>query len=167
MNSFVKLISLMQLMLMPYYSLAATSTNVKITSYVTEPVCTLDAPSEVDLGENWTTTGGYITRPSFTIKINCENNLNVPTWLTAYAENPNGSATGTIFTLIRDSNGNMMEQLMFVLENGKYVNFSGFDDAAFCQGSTARECKITPMTITASGLTGEGEGKVWIWLNYN
>ncbi len=163
MKNLINLISLIQLILIPYHLQAATSTDVKITSYVTEPVCTLDVPSEIDLGENWA-YGDFLVRPSFTIKISCENNNSVPTWLTAYAENPSGSAVGGQFTVIKDSNGNPLEYLYFFLENGSMVKFDGF--SAFCAGSLARECKITPRTMPTSG-GGEGEGKVWIALEYN
>ncbi|EPO5611097.1 hypothetical protein [Escherichia coli] len=136
---------------------AASSTDVRITSHVREPVCNVEVPPEVDLGLVMNTPSEK-TRPHFTLKIDCQETVSVTTWLTAKAP-VSGNEYATRISVTE-------EDLSLVLEDGKQISFN--DTIAFCKGDVDRDCKITPVTKSTNyDISGEGQATVVISLHYN
>lgn len=136
---------------------AASSTDVRITSHVREPVCNVEVPPEVDLGLVINTPSEK-TRPYFTLKIECQETVNVTTWLTAKAPVSGNEYTTRISVTEED--------LSLVLEDGKKISFN--DTIEFCKGDVDRDCKITPVTKSTNyDISGEGQATVIISLHYN
>lgn len=142
-------------------SYAATSTDVRIISTVTEPVCHIDVPAVVDLGETSNASGSEFVRSPVTIKIQCDSGYSVTNWLTAYAYDRNNE----FFANMRNSDGELTEVLYLDVVGGSRITFDGF--TPFCSGNTDRECKLTPKTLNITSYAGEGKAKITFFLEYN
>ncbi|MBS4932045.1 MAG: hypothetical protein KH020_12145 [Clostridiales bacterium] len=138
---------------------AATSTDVKITSYVREPVCSIDVPTEIDLGSAYIPSRNdeFKKRVNFKIKIECQEATNIPTWLTADAE----VDVDPYVTTIKGTD----ESLRIYIDGFKGIDFNGVVE--FCKGDVDRECELSVYTASNNDVPGQGEAKVTFNLNVN
>ncbi|EFB2478268.1 hypothetical protein PVS06_004228 [Escherichia coli] len=139
--------------------IAASSADVEITSYVREPACTVDVPSEIDLGTSYGDSK-FGFRTNVTMKIECQESINVTTWLTAVAET---LGSDSYIAIIQGT-----EEKMYLYEgnysDNKKIALNGLTE--FCKGNTDRECTLSVMSEpTKIDYTGDGTAKMIFNLN--